>query len=140
MDTVFNRRDIAAIDLQVEVVAATSAPTAGNQIASADPDQMATAVAERTDFGYASQEEEDEDAEIPTCLEDLEDFEGGDFGTLKPAAQSSAAVARSEAERLKRVIEAKAEHGLPTRRRLDNKTVPQPTDYSNTPLVASLSA
>ena len=40
----------------------------------------------------------------------------------------SAAVERNELERIKRVIEAKVEHDLPKRRRLDNKTAALPTN------------
>ena len=78
------------------------------------------------------QEEEPDEPHEPDC--DEVEYSGGDATAARANRDATATTCTTEA-RIKRVLDAKAEHGLPKMLRLGEKAKPQNTNYPDTPLV-----
>ena len=114
-DEALNRRDMAEVDRRVESRQTTGAAT---RFDFDNPDE-----------GCHFEEGGEEDPPVISA-EELSETTGG--VTANPRQSD---VERAVEDRIKRVIEAKAEHGLQKRFKLEAKVDPASTDYTNNALV-----
>jgi hypothetical protein len=117
LDLAFNLRDVAAIDRSVGAVQATK-PSAKLDFDNPQGDPM--------------QEEEPEELSEPD-RDEVEDF--GENAAAARANRDAPATTCTTEARIKRILDAKAEHGLPKMLKLGTKAKPQDTNYPDTPLV-----
>ena len=138
LETVFNRRDIAAIDLATSTAEDETIDAAFNRrdIAAIDLQcEGAEPAGKRARHVFDFPDSSDVQDEFFDCIEEWGQDELEDFGSeaISAAKPSAAALAKKEEERLKRVLEAKEEHGLPKKRRLRNKPSPNPQSTRTMP-------
>ena len=108
METAFNRSDVAEIERQHAELAA----------ASRMEEEYLLESFEATNAAWAF----------------LDTDEGEDYG-CDEVPNEAAPTAAEVAARLKRVVDAKAEKGLPKRNKLSQKSAPQPTNYTDNALL-----
>ena len=131
MEAVFHRRDVADIERQCAERSATEAATRHVFDIQSHPFQ---------DFEFEVLEEQFKNGEEAwhDCegAEEFEGFEDEREEGEDSTARSSAASRIETDERIKRVSAAKDAHGIPKKRRLEEKKAPQNTNYPDGALVA----
>ena len=117
-----DQRDVQAIDRSVaRVEAAKAQGIASTRLDIDDPDGQPLGDPEEAD-------------EVSQNVFGLDDYDDGALNApTEPKTADDAS--RSVNDRIRRVLDAKALHGMPKRRKLGEKAPPQQTDYTNNKLV-----